>query len=370
MPGLIHHLSLVIYYLCCYIIPMDKDLKNKTPAELKAIVAKYGGKEYLSKYIFTYMHQHNLNDINLMTTLSKEMRKKIVDEGYYITELKIVEKLTDPDGTVKYLFETPDGNKIESVLLDENGRKTICISTQIGCRLGCKFCATGALGFVRNLTAGEIIDQVSAICSDAQCKVNNVVFMGMGEPLENYDNTLRAVRIFAAETGKQIGVRRQTISTVGLPEEIRKLADEDIYPRLAVSLHAADENVRQQIVPVANKYPLKDLTAAMKYYNEKTGRRITIEYCMIDGVNDGFDLARKLVQFVRPLKASVNLIEYNPHPGADYQPARREQIKAFKDMLMQAGFETIIRFRRGQGIKAACGQLGADRIIPKTNIEK
>jgi len=346
---------------------MEKDLKCKTPAELKDIIARYGGKEYLSKYVFTYLHQHNVNDINLMTTLPKDMRQRLIDDGFFIEQLKIAEKLSDPDGTVKYLFETSDGQKIESVQLDENGRKTICISTQVGCRLGCKFCATGALGFVRNLTAGEIIDQVSAICSDSGCKVNNVVFMGMGEPLENYDNTLRAVRIFAAETGKQIGVRRQTISTVGLPDEIRKLADEDIHPRLAVSLHSADDGVRKGIVPVANKYSLKELLSAMKYYNQKTGRRITIEYCMIDGVNDSLDLARKLIHYIKPLKASVNLIEYNPHPGSDFQPAGRDKIKAFKDLVMQAGFEAIIRFRRGQSINAACGQLGADRISQKTN---
>ena len=341
---------------------MDKDLKNKIPAELKAIVAEYGCKEYISKYIFAFLHQHNVNDINLMTTLSKDLRQRLIDDGFYIEQLKIADKLSDPDGTVKYLFETRDGKKIESVQLDENGRKTICISTQVGCRLGCKFCATGKLGFERNLNAGEIIDQVSAICADSGCKVNNVVFMGMGEPLENYDNTLRAVRIFAAETGKQIGVRRQTISTAGIPDEIRKLADEDIFPRLAVSLHSADDGVRKEIMPIAHKYSLKELLSAMKYYTDTTGRRITIEYCMIDGVNDSLDLARKLINYIRPLKASVNLIEYNPHSGSEFQPSHREQIKAVKDLIMQAGFEAIIRFRRGQSIKAACGQLGADRI--------
>lgn len=344
---------------------MDKDLKNKTPDELKDIVAEYGGKSYIAKYVFTYLHQHNLYDVNLMTTLSKEMRKKLVDDGYYITKLKIDAKLVDPDGTIKYLFETSDGNKIESVLLDENGRKTICVSSQVGCRLGCKFCATGALGFQRDLDAGEIIDQVSAICIDSGCKINNLVYMGMGEPLENYENVMRAVRINAAEIGKQIGFRRQTISTVGIPDGIRKLADEDVFPRLAVSLHSADDGVRKEIVPAAHKHSLKELLSAMKYYNEKTGRRITIEYCMIDGVNDSFDQARKLVQYIRPLKAGVNLIEYNPHAGAEFEPAKREQIKAFKDLLMQAGFETIIRFRRGQTVKASCGQLGADRLEKK-----
>jgi 23S rRNA (adenine2503-C2)-methyltransferase len=346
------------------------DLKTKTLAELKSIIAKYGSKEYIAKYIFSFLHQHNINDINLMTTLSKDLRQKLIDNGFFISQLKIVEKLADPDGTVKYLFETDDGNKIESVLLDESGRKTICLSTQIGCRLGCKFCATGYLKFERNLTAGEILDQAGAICTDSGCKINNLVYMGMGEPLDNYENTLLAVRIFADQSGKQIGIRRQTISTVGLPDGIKKLANEDIYPRLAVSLHAPNDDLRKQIVPAANKYPLRELLAAMRYYNEKTERRITIEYCMIDGVNDDPDLAHKLIQILRGLHASVNLIEYNPHPGADFKPAQRDRIKMFKDILMQAGIETIIRFRRGTSIKAACGQLGADRIPPKTDIEK
>jgi 23S rRNA (adenine2503-C2)-methyltransferase len=341
---------------------MPMDLKNKTITELNSIIAQLGGKSYLAKYIFTFIHQHNVNDINLMTTLPKELRAKLIEVGFYISKLKILEKLSDPDGTVKYLLETSDGHKIESVLLDENDRKTICLSTQIGCRLGCKFCATGYLKFERNLTAGEILDQAGAICTDSNCKINNLVYMGMGEPLENYENTLLAVRIFADQSGKQIGIRRQTISTVGLPDGIRKLADEDIYPRLAVSLHAPSDDLRKQIVPVANKYPMRELLAAMKYYNEKTERRITIEYCMIDGVNDSPDLADKLIQILRPLHASVNLIEYNPHPGADFKPADRDRIKMFKDILMQAGYETIIRFRRGTKIKAACGQLGADRI--------
>jgi 23S rRNA (adenine2503-C2)-methyltransferase len=170
------------------------------------------------------------------------------------------------------------------------------------------------------------------------------------------------VRILSDQSGKKIGIRRQTISTVGLPDGIRKLADEDIYPRLAVSLHAADDNLRRQIVPAANKYPLPQIMNAMKYYQQKTGRRITIEYCMLDGINDNLDCARKLTALLKGLKVGVNLIEYNPHGGADFKAAVREKIKTFKDTLMQSGIETIVRFRRGRSIKAACGQLGADRI--------
>jgi 23S rRNA (adenine2503-C2)-methyltransferase len=346
---------------------MDKDLKNRTLVELQSIIAGYGGKSYLSKYIFSFIHQHNINDINLLTTLPKEFRTKLTEDGFLISHLKTIEKLSDPDGTTKYLLETADGQKIESVLLDEHGRKTICVSTQVGCRLGCKFCATGYIKFQRNLTAGEIVDQVITISADSECKINNIVYMGMGEPFENYDNTLKAVRILADPAGKNIGIRRQTISTVGLPDGIKKLADEDIYPRLAVSIHAADDDLRKQIVPAANKYPMPQLLAAMRLYNQKTARRITIEYCMIAGINDNLDCAQDLIQLLRGLHASVNLIEYNPHPGADFKPAQREMIKTFKDILMQAGIETIIRFRRGTGIKAACGQLGADRISKKTD---
>jgi len=341
---------------------MDKDLKSKTLAELQSIIADYGGKEYLAKYIFSFLHIQNINSIDLITPLPKEFRAKLVDDGYFISQLKIVEKLTDPDGTVKYLFETADGQKIESVLLDETDRKTICLSTQVGCRLGCKFCATGYLKFERNLTTGEIIDQAGTISADSSCKINNLVYMGMGEPLDNYDSTLKAVRILSDQAGRQIGARRQTISTVGLPDGIRKLADEDIYPRLAVSLHAPNDNLRKQIVPAASKYPLPALLSAMKYYTQKTERRITIEYCMMDNINDSLDYAEKLIKLLRGLHVSFNLIEYNPHPGSDFQPSPKEQIKAFKDFLMQSGFEAIIRYRRGRSIKAACGQLGADRI--------
>jgi 23S rRNA (adenine2503-C2)-methyltransferase len=341
---------------------MDKDLKDKTVPQLQQIAEKSGVNAYLAKYIFSFIHQYNTDDIGLITPLPKDLRTKLVDDGFFISQLKIIEKLIDPDGTVKYLFETADGQKIESVLLDETGRKTICLSTQIGCRLGCKFCATGYLKFQRNLTAGEIADEVIKISADSNCKINNLVYMGMGEPLDNYENTLRAVRILADQSGKKIGIRRQTISTVGLPAGIRKLADEDIYPRLAVSLHAADNNLRKQIVPAANKYPLPQLINAMKYYQQKTDRRITIEYCMMENINDSLDCVRKLAQLLKGLKAGVNLIEYNPHPGACFKASPKERIKAFKDFLMQSGFETIIRYRRGRSIKAACGQLGADRI--------
>ena len=347
---------------------MGKDLKGKTTAQLQQIAEEFGAKAYLAKYIFSFIHQQNINDINLISPLPKELRAKLCDAGFFISQLKIIEKLSDPDGTEKYLFQTADEQKIESVLLTETDRKTICLSTQIGCQLGCKFCATGYLKFQRNLTAGEIVDQVNTISAQAECKINNIVFMGMGEPFENYENTLTAVRILNDPAGKNIGIRKQTISTVGITEGIRKLAVEEIHPRLAISLHAADDKLRKQIVPAANKYPLPVILGAAKFYQNKTGRRITIEYCMIDNLNDSSDCARQLIQILKGLKVGVNLIEYNPHPGCDFKPSPQHRIKAFKDILMQAGIETIIRFRRGRSIKAACGQLGADRIKNETKL--
>jgi 23S rRNA (adenine2503-C2)-methyltransferase len=348
---------------------MNKDLKSQTLDELKNIVADFGQKSYLAKYIFSFIHQKTVSGIDDMTALPKAFRSELADAGYYISQLKTIEKLIDPDGTAKYLFELSDGGRIEAVLLDDNGRKTICISSQVGCRLGCVFCATGYLKFERNLTAGEIIDQVIAVGKD-EGKINNVVFMGMGEPLDNYNEVIKAVKILSDQAGLNIGIRRQTISTCGITPGIAKLADEKIYPRLAVSLHAADDNMRKKIMPIANKYPLKNLIKELHNYQEKTGRRISFEYCMIKNLNDGISIAKQIIKLLKPLNAHVNLIEYNSHPGCDFKASESATIKAFKDVLMAAGIETIIRYRRGRSIKAACGQLGAERIKENKKIEQ
>ena len=340
---------------------MNKDLKSQTLDELRNIVADFGQKPYLAKYIFSFIHQKAVSNIDEITAVSKAFRSELANTGYYISQLKTIEKLIDADGTIKYLFELSDGGKIEAVLLNDKERKTICISSQVGCRLGCVFCATGYLKFERNLTAGEIVDQVIAINKEGG-KINNVVFMGMGEPLDNYDEVIKAVRILSDQAGLNIGIRKQTISTCGITPGIAKLADEKIYPRLAVSLHAADDAIRKKIMPIANKYPLKNLIKELHNYQEKTGRRVSFEYCMIKNLNDGISIAKQIIKLLKPLNAHVNLIEYNSHPGCDFQASESATIKAFKDFLMAAGIETIIRYRRGRSIKAACGQLGAERI--------
>ena len=341
---------------------MENDLKSKTIDELAELATGLGQKSYLAKYIFSFIHTRFADSIDEITPLPKEFRSTLTSAGCYISKLKTIEKLTDPDGTVKYLFALSDDSMIETVLLSENQRKTICVSTQVGCRMGCKFCATGYLKFSRGLTTGEIIDQVLRISKDSGCKISNIVYMGMGEPLDNYDAVIKAVKMLNDPAGAGIGIRKQTISTIGIIDGIKKLADEKIYPRLAVSLHAANDHLRKKLVPAENKYPLAELIKAISHYQDKTQRRVTIEYCMLKGLNDSLTDAKNLANLLKGLKTNVNLIEYNPHPGADFKGSASGAIKAFKDSLMASGIETIIRFRRGRTIKAACGQLGADRI--------
>ena len=339
---------------------MEKDLKNKTIEELEQTVSGFGGQKYLAKYIFSFIHSKNAGDINAITPLSLIFRKKLTDEGFYISELKISRKLTDPvDGTIKYLFELGDGLAIESVLLFDDDRTTLCASTQVGCALACQFCATGAIGFTRNLSAAENVDQVNTAEKDGKA-VSNVVFMGMGEPLLNYVNVLKAVKILNDKNGKGIGIRRLTISTCGITEGIAKLAGEKIRPRLAVSLNATNDDLRRKLMPIAKKYPLPKLLDCLKSYQYSTGQRITFEYVLIDGVNDSDTDAKAFAGIAKKFFCNVNLIEFNPHPGCLFKPSSRRRIESFSKILTGAGAKNVIRLKKGASIKAACGQLGSD----------
>jgi len=343
---------------------MDKDLKNKTLDELEQIVLEHQGRKFLAEYIFAFIHLNNIIDISGITPLSKVFRNKLVEEGYYISHLKSVQKLAGPDGTIKYLFKLADGNYVESVLLFDRGRKTLCISTQVGCAMNCVFCATGRLKFKRNLTAGEIADEVNSVHQDSG-KLSNVVYMGMGEPLNNYDAVLKSVRILNHPKGKNFGIRHLTISTCGIAPAIIKLADEDIHPRLAVSLNAPIDSIRMKLMPINAKYPLNRLFNAINVYQSKTGMRVTFEYVLIKGINDSVLHAQMLIKRLRGvskrrIKCNVNLIGYNPHAGCKFAASGEEAVKRFARTLSQAGIETVVRARMGGEIKAACGQLGAD----------
>ena len=338
---------------------MEKDLKNLTLPEVEHLTAEFKQKPFLARYIFTFIHQKNCAVLAQITPLSKSFRTSLQEAGYFISSLKTIQTFQDPDGTVKFVFELPDGCRIEAVRLLDDERNTFCISTQVGCRMGCLFCATGRLKYQRNLTAAEIASQVyemQSICGKAQ----NLVYMGMGEPLDNYEHTMRSVELLNHADGQNIGIRRITLSTCGLPDKILQLADESLHPRLAVSLHGPDDATRNKVMKIAHKFSIKDLFTALREYQQKTKRRITFEYCMIRDINDSPQQARQLTKLLDGLKCNVNLIEFNPFAGCDFEPSIPAAIKHFAGILERAGIETVIRFKRGQSIHAACGQLGAD----------
>ncbi len=362
---------------------MSRDLKDKTLEELEQTIIELGGKKYLAGYLFKFIHTQNGRDLNALTTLSKPLRAQLVEQGWFISQLKVVQNLSDPDGSAKYLFELPDGERIESVLLPDEDRRTLCLSSQVGCPMGCAFCATGRIQLRRNLTAGEIIDQVDTVSSTLGSgdrdqgseskpptpdprsltphvdRISNLVYMGMGEPLLNYDAVLKSIRIVNHPSGKNIGIRHITVSTCGIVPGIIRLAKEDIHPRLAISLSAPTDALRDKLMPVNRQYPLDELFGALRTYQDKTGQRVTFEYVLIDDVNDSTTHARMLVKRLKGVSCNVNLIEHNPYEGCALTGSSRDQIARFAAVLKDAGVETVIRFRLGRGIQAACGQLQA-----------
>jgi len=337
---------------------MSKDLKDKTPAELERLVADLGGKKYLAGYLFSFIHAKNARAVSDITPLSKSLREKLSGEGYFISRLKTVEILADADGSRKYLFELGDGNRVEAVLLRDGQRQTLCVSTQVGCAMGCAFCATGRIKLRRNLSAAEIADEVNQV-EAGEGKINNVVYMGMGEPLENYDAVVKSVRILNHPSGKNIGIRHITVSTCGIVPAIRKLAGEDVRPRLALSLNAPSNALRSRLMPINRTYPLAEVLKAIRDYQDKTQQRVTFEYVLIEKLNDSAAEAKALVKLLRGISCNVNLIEHNPYPGCELAGSSRGRIAQFAAVLKEAGIETVTRFKLGRQIKAACGQLQA-----------
>ncbi len=337
---------------------MSKDLKDKTLGELEQLVVELGQKKYLAKYLFSFLHAKGAQSIAEITPLSKAFRDSLGAEGYFVSQLKVLDCRTDPDGSRKYLFELGDGERVEAVLLRDGERQTLCVSTQVGCAMGCAFCATGRIGLFRNLTAGEIADEVNQAETDAG-KIHNVVYMGMGEPFENYDAVLKSVRILNHASGKNIGIRHITISTCGVAPAIVRLAGEDIRPRLAISLNAPSDALRARIMPIARTYPLEELLEAVRTYQRQTQQRVTFEYVLIDKLNDSTAQARLLVKLLRGISCNVNLIEHNPFAGCSLAGSSRDRIARFASVLKEAGIETVTRFKLGRHIQAACGQLQA-----------
>ncbi len=329
--------------------------------QLAALLASWGQPAYRARQIQEWLYKHKAVSIEQMTTLPKTLRERLAAETR-IGDLELVEEQYSTDGqTVKRLFSLPDGQLIESVLMEyDDGRRTACISTQAGCAMGCVFCATGQMGFARHLTDSEIIEQALYFARQLEAegdRLSNIVLMGMGEPLHNYDNTLRAIHRLNDPDGLNIGQRHITLSTVGLAPAIRRFADEGLQAGLAVSLHAATDAERSALLPVNRRYPIKELLDAVRYYIEKSGRRVTFEWALIRGENDTIEQARALGKLLHGLLCHVNMIPLNPTGGYDGAPSDPERVEAFQSELARHGVRSTVRVRRGIDIQAGCGQL-------------
>ncbi len=334
-----------------------KDLKSMTLEELTAEVTAAGEKAFRAKQLYQWMHEKLAADFDEMTNLPKSFREKLAAD-YIWTSLETVDvRISGVDGTRKYLFCLEDGNVIESVLMRYKHGNSVCVSSQAGCRMGCRFCASTLNGLARNLRASEILEQVYRIQRDTGERVSNVVVMGSGEPMDNYENVVRFIRLLSAPEGLNISQRNITVSTCGLVPQIYRLAEEGLQITLALSLHAPSDEVRRELMPIANRYPLREVLDACGNYYEKTGRRLTFEYSLVKGVNDNLEEAKALARLIGGYHGHVNLIPVNPIKERDYVQSNREAVEAFKNYLERQGINVTVRREMGRDIGGACGQL-------------
>ena len=333
------------------------DIKSLNKKELTEFVESLGEKAFRAKQIYQWIHEKQVDSFAEMTNISKKFIDTL-EANAYLTSLKKEEvQISKLDGTRKYLFLLEDGNVIESVLMRYKHGNSVCISSQVGCRMGCRFCASTLDGLVRGLTAGEMLDQIYQIGKDIGERISNVVVMGTGEPLDNYDNLLKFIELLTDENGLNISQRNLTVSTCGIVPRMRELADEKLAITLALSLHASNQLKRLELMPVANKYDIHEVIDACKYYFEQTGRRITFEYSLVGGVNDTDQDARELTQLIKGINCHVNLIPVNPIKERDYVQSNAKVIEAFKSKLEKAGINATVRREMGRDIDGACGQL-------------
>lgn len=328
-------------------------LLGKSISELTDWVEQQGQPSYRGKQLHQWLYQKGVHSLMDISVFPKQWRENLID--YPIGRSHIHFRSIAPDKTRKYLLRLKDGLMIETVGIPSSKRLTVCVSSQIGCAMGCDFCATGKDGFTRNLQAYEIVDQILTVQEDFQQRVSNVVFMGMGEPLLNLKEVVKAVKSINKDVG--IGQRSITISTVGLPHKIKELAQEKLQITFAVSIHASNQLLRETLIPSANHYPLEQLLAECREYVEITGRRVTFEYILLAGVNDLPENALELAQHLRGFQTHVNLIPYNPISEADYQRPDQARINQFVDLLEQKNIAVSVRYSRGLEADAACGQL-------------
>jgi 23S rRNA (adenine2503-C2)-methyltransferase len=340
-----------------------EDIKGLTLQEMEERFGKLGIERYRAAQVFKWVHRKGVADLALMTDLSGPLRERI-GASFLVEEPEVETEQVASDGVVKLLLRLKDGCRIECAAIPLQGRWTACLSTQVGCRFGCAFCASGASGFQRNLSAGEITGQLIALRRFlAGENFSHVVFMGVGEPLDNYDSLLKAVRILNAKEGLHLGMRKMTVSTCGLAAAIARLAREGLELELSVSLHAATDKKRSVLLPVNRRYPLKGLMAAVRTYIDGTGRKVTFEYVLLGSFNTSPEDARDLVKLVRGMNVKINLIPYNAtRTRADFQAPTKLEVLFFKTTLSRQGIDVTLRRPRGGDIRAACGQLRAQAI--------
>ena len=337
---------------------MDKkDIRSLSYEELKQEIEGFGEKAFRAKQIYEWLHVKLVDRFDEMTNLSKALREQL-ETHFVIPQIKMVERqISKIDGTNKFLFELDDGNVIESVLMRYKHGNSVCISSQVGCRMGCKFCASTIGGLVRNLRPSEMLGEIYQIQKITGERVSNIVVMGAGEPLDNYENFVKFVRLLSNENGLNISQRNITISTCGIVPNMKRLAEEGLQVTLALSLHGSTQEKRKVLMPIANKYELDDVLEACDYYFEKTGRRITFEYSLVHGVNDREEDAVELIQMLRQRNCHLNLIPVNPIKERDFQKPSRQSAENFKNKLEKSGINVTIRREMGSDIDGACGQL-------------
>ncbi|MCI6653582.1 MAG: 23S rRNA (adenine(2503)-C(2))-methyltransferase RlmN [Ruminococcus sp.] len=332
------------------------DLKSLNIEEIQDFVVKHNFPKYRAEQIFRWINT-GVSSFDEMKNIPKDLRSKL-SEYYYISVVNIEKKqVSSYDNTVKYLFKFGDGECVESVVMSYHHGYTICISTQVGCKMGCKFCATGMQGFTRDLTPGEMLCQIETAQKDLGIRISNIVLMGMGEPLDNFDNVVRFIHLVSLEKGLNIGKRHITLSTSGVVPKIYKLADLEMQITLSVSLHAPNDLMRSATMPINDAYDIESLMEAVRYYIDKTHRRVSFEYAMIDGVNDSDSCAKELGKLIKGMLAHVNLIPVNSVKGSDYRKSNKERLISFTNILNSYGISATVRRTLGSDIDASCGQL-------------
>ncbi len=333
-----------------------KNIKDYNMEELKEELKEMGEKPFRAEQIFKWLYEEKVQSFDEMTNLSLPLREKLKN-NYTMCNFNILKKQESKDGTIKYLLDVLDGNAIETVLMRYHHGNSICVSSQIGCKMGCKFCASTGINFIRNLSSGEIVEQIIRVEQDTEERISNVVFMGIGEPLDNYDNVVNAIRLINYPKGLNIGARHISISTSGLVPRIYQLAEENIQCTLSISLHATNNENRSSMMPVNQTYPIEELLQACKDYIQKTNRRISFEYALAKDNNDNIEDAKELVKRLKGMLCHVNLIPINKIENGKFTKSSMENIMKFRDYLNDHGIVATIRRELGSDIDAACGQL-------------